>query len=189
MLDIIMAIENEEDRSYTLQVYDKYEKKIYNKALGILKDEHLASDCVHDVIGVVIDRLDIFKQLNEYQQVGFLMQTCENIIHNKYLYKGREYQSISTTYVDSSDDFDNLSDDDIPDICEECITKEMKEKLWKYVDMLDRENREIIIYRYALRMREKDIAKTIGMREDAIRQRISRAHKKLRKIGGKDLYE
>lgn len=179
MLDIIMAIENEEDRSYVVQVYNKYEKKIYNKALKILKDEHLASDCVHDVIGVVIDRLDIFKQLNEYQKVGSLMQTCENIIHNKYLHRGREYQSISTTYVDSSDDFDDLSDEDTPDVCEEYITKEMKEKLWKYVDMLDRGNREIIIYRYALRMREKDIAKIVGIREDAVRQRISRAHKKL----------
>ena len=50
MLCIISVIENDFDRNFVEDIYEKYSKKMYLLAMDILKNHHDSEDCVHDII-------------------------------------------------------------------------------------------------------------------------------------------
>ena len=63
MLPIILAINNEDDRAYVEKIYNQYGKKIYKIAFKILNNTEDAEDCVHDVVKIIIDNLEMFQAL------------------------------------------------------------------------------------------------------------------------------
>ena len=56
ILPIILAIENEVDRTFVASIYTQYEKKMYATAYEILQNHYDAEDTVHDVIVKIIDK-------------------------------------------------------------------------------------------------------------------------------------
>ena len=49
MLPIIAAINDESDRDFVEDIYNKYGKKMYLVAFGVLKKKVDAEDCVHEI--------------------------------------------------------------------------------------------------------------------------------------------
>lgn len=72
MLAIIMAIEDEDDRSFVETIFNKYAEKMYLEAVNILHNHADAEDCVQDTIVKIIDKLDRFKhaQQEDYRACG-----------------------------------------------------------------------------------------------------------------------
>lgn len=51
---LLAMLEDEEDRALFTRLHEKYEGKMYAVALSILKEHHLAEDCVHDAFCAII---------------------------------------------------------------------------------------------------------------------------------------
>ena len=187
MLAIIMAIENEKDRSYVLDIYIKYEKQIYAYAYTMTKDEEYSKDCVHDVIKIVIEELETFREFSDKRKVKFMMVCCRHAIYNKYSYKQRIYQPLNSYSQYEEKEYTIDIPDEIPDVCEELINKETRAKLHKCIKMLDQLEQDILILRYECELPTKKIAEHLNLTDDVVRQRLVRAHKMIKKIGGKEL--
>lgn len=65
MLEMIMSIENEEDRSFMETLYYDYSEKMYLVALDILNHHHDAQDCVHNTIARIINSIERYKQAQQ----------------------------------------------------------------------------------------------------------------------------
>lgn len=85
MLAIILAIEDENDRQFVEDIFNKYAEKMYLVAVNILQNHDDAEDCVQDTIVKIIDKLDRFKQAQQEDYlIKLIVITCRNTALNKY---------------------------------------------------------------------------------------------------------
>lgn len=191
MLAIIMAIENEQDRLFVESIFNMYSEKMYLIAMDIINNHHDAEDCVHDTIVKIIDKLERFKQANrEDYLIKLIVITCRNTAINKYKEnKKRNYWEISTTVFDEEEESSIM---DIPDLSANVEKIVISEFTCGYVkeliDKLDLKYRDVIVLKgYGYEYEE--IACLMHISQELVRQRYSRARKKIIEMGGGMLYE
>ena len=84
MLPIILAINDEQERSFVEDIYLKYRKKLYKNAFEILRNQEDSEDCLHDVIWKVIENLELFQTLDEESLIKLLIVCVRNTAINIY---------------------------------------------------------------------------------------------------------
>lgn len=84
VLAIIMAIADENDRLFVENLYLQYSKKMNAVAIKILHNEADAEDCVHDVVGIIIDNLECFRSADREDLKGLIMICTRNAAINCY---------------------------------------------------------------------------------------------------------
>lgn len=186
MLSIIMAIENEDDRSFVLALYSKYEKNLYLTAQRVLINKDHAEDCVHDTIKAIIENLEKFKSLKEENQIKYMIICCRNAAVNKYNRKGKYGKVISKEEKEELAGVEMA--DEGADVCKSIILEETKAILRKYVEMLDDKYKDVITMKFDCELDNKEIGKILHISEALVRQHYKRAKELLRTIGGKELY-
>lgn len=191
MLEIIMSIENEEDRSFMETLYYDYSEKMYLVALDILNNHHDAQDCVHNTIARIIDSIERYKQAQQgkYLIKLIVIATRNNAINMYNEIKKRNKSVFSTTMYDDETDNWEIMDipDDTNDVQRLVITEETCRMLHDLINKLDLIYRDVVVlmqmgYSY------EAIADILGITVETARKRYSRAKAKLREMGGKDLY-
>lgn len=124
MLPIIAAINDESDRDFVEDIYNKYGKKMYLVAFGVLKKKVDAEDCVHDVIKIIINNIERFRNADYNHLINLIVKCTRNDAINKYNKekKKREietdfhirldadgfYKDIEIELADNSEHFDNI---------------------------------------------------------------------------------
>jgi len=189
MLEIIMSIENEEDRSFVSSIYKEYAGKMKIIANNILNNEQDAEDCVHDVVVLIIEKLEKFKvETNENYLKSLLELVCRNVARDKYRKKQRRNKNEYSTTVYDDDDYEIL---DIPDDAYNAEKIVLSEYNYKYlmecVNNLEDKYRDVILLKYR-GWDNKDIADLLCISVEAVRQRLHRAKMKIIKMGGNNLY-
>lgn len=191
MLAIIMAIENESDRTFVERIYEKYAERMYLVAFDVLNNPQDAEDCVHDTIIKIIDKLERFKQAEQEDYlIKLIVIACRNTAINKYNKNCRAAQSqFSTTEYDEDGEASIM---DIPDYSEnverivinECVCSYVKE----IIDRLDCKYRDVITLK-AMGYGHAEISEIMGISPELVRKRYSRAKMMILKMGGEALYE
>ena len=193
MLEIIMSIENEEDRTFMETLYYDYSEKMYLTAMNVLNNHHDAQDCVHKTIARIIneDKIDTFRQAqNKNYLIKLIVTATRNNAINIYNknHRRNSYVFSTTVYDEETDKWEIM---DIPDaendVQKIIINEETCKIMHDLINKLDFIYRDVILlmqmgYSY------EDIAGIFGITVEAVRKRYSRAKAKLREMGGKDLY-
>lgn len=193
MLEIIMSIENEDDRSFMETLYYDYSERMYLTAMNILNNHHDAQDCVHETIARIIneDKIDKFRQAQNKNYLSRLIvaATRNNAINLYNKNQRRNSHVFSTTVYDEETDKWEIMDipDAENDVQKIIINEETCKIMHDLINKLDFIYRDVILlmqmgYSY------EDIAGIFGVTVEAVRKRYSRARAKLREMGGKDLY-
>ena len=78
MLPIIAAINDESDRDFVEDIYNKYGKKMYLVAFGVLKKKVDAEDCVHDVIKIIINNIERFRNADYNHLINLIVKCTRN---------------------------------------------------------------------------------------------------------------
>ena len=60
----ILAIENDDDRTFMIQLYIDYRWFMYNIAYEIIQDSQIAEDMVSQAVCELIDALDDIRKIN-----------------------------------------------------------------------------------------------------------------------------
>ena len=191
MLEMIMSIENEEDRSFMETLYYEYSEKMYLIAMDVLNNHHDAQDCVHNTIARIIDSIERYKQAQEgnYLIKLIVIATRNNAINMYNEIKKRNKSVFSTTLYD--DETEHWEIMDIPDetnnVQRLIINEETCRMLHDLINGLDLIYRDVIVlmqmgYSY------EAIADILGITVETARKRYSRAKAKLKEMGGKALY-
>ena len=188
MLPIILNIVNDEDRAFVEEIYVRYEKQIYSISMKYLNNHHDAQDCVHEIIGVVSERVEKFKEAKDYgyidRLIGVVSRNCAlNALRERN--RKSEYESSFLRYNYEEDEYEEI---DIPDhtscVDNLYISEENCEYLHNLINELDPKYRDVILFK-CLGYDNTDIAKVMNISEELVRQRYSRARKQLLEMGGK----
>ena len=184
MLEIIMAIEDDGDRSFVEQLYIKYEKKLKMLAYGIVKNDSDAEDCVNDTFVKVIEYLDRYKDSDPVYTEKLISITCKNIALNLYGRKKRD----SERQTSFDEEHEALGDSEY-DPSRIAVNDYTKKLIIGLLGELDEKSREILILKYQYTMKNTEIAAIMGMTETAVSSRILRTKRELMRKGGNELYE
>jgi RNA polymerase sigma-70 factor (ECF subfamily) len=133
---------------------DRYQEKIYNTILFMVKDSYLAEDLIQDIFIKIINNL----KLNKYNDEGKFLPWALRIAHNfcvDHFRKVKRTPTIKTS--DDQDLFEIIKHSDHP--ADYKMTRSQTHRdIQELVDLLPEEQREIIVLRHYANLSFKEIA-------------------------------
>lgn len=188
MLGLIMALESEEDRVLVLQIYIKHAKHMYLIANNILKNHEESQDAVHDAIENVMTHIEQFHKAYEEEYVKKLaIVYSKKAALKRYRYIARRSKmTVSTTVEKSGEDIIMDIPDDSPSTDDILVSNENVIFIKSLLDSLDPMYKDIFYYR-AKGFSNEEIARVMDISVELVRQRTSRARKKILELGGERL--
>ena len=188
MVAFLSVIENEEERNMIGKIYEENYLKLNMIAKAIVKDESLAQDSVQDVfLKICDDMLKRFLNLAPDVQLKYLIICVRNSALAK-LNKRKRVSSLVVPLQDEHSNWEKEIEDDSTNVEEIILNKELKDKLRMCIDSLDEKYRDVVILKYEIYLKNKEIAERLYITEDAVKQRIKRAKQAIKEKGGKELY-
>jgi RNA polymerase sigma-70 factor (ECF subfamily) len=170
-------------RSSFEELMKKYNKKIYNFVIRMVRNDEVAIELSQDFF------IKIFSVLHKYNfQYKFstwAYRICYNLVID-HIRKNQAYvdslngdnisqkRLVESKNFISEDGFDNLEKD------------EVKTYLWKTVDQIPMKYRELILMRYLQELKYDEIAEIAGLPVGTVKNRIFKAKELLRKEIEKD---
>lgn len=188
MVAFLSVIENEEERNMIGKIYEENYLKLNMIAKAIVKDESLAQDSVQDVfLKICDDMLERFLNLAPDVKLKYLIICVRHSALAK-LNKRKRVSSLVVPLQDEHSNWEKEIEDDSTNVEEIVLNKELKEKLRMCIDSLDEKYRDVVILKYEIYLKNKEIAERLYITEDAVKQRIKRAKQTIKEKGGKELY-
>ncbi len=153
-------------------LYNRYSSKIFGKCLTLLKDEYKAQDATQEIMMKILLNLTKFSGNSKFSTWVY------SITYNfciDYIRKGKKDKSILI------DDTSIISD--VEDEVSDKLLLELKlERLKVILDLINFNDRTILLMKYMDGMSIKEIAKINQKSESAIKMKIKRAKEKFIKI-------
>lgn len=166
MLIYLALIEIEEDKRKFERVYLSYRQTMFYTAKRILKNDHTAEDAVHQAFLRVINHLDKINENDCHKTRAFLVVITEHIAIDIYRKQKRENML-------SFDELEiYIADDSLPEY-------EVPDKVSSVIEKLPINYSTILRLKFAQGYNNSEIAQILDITEDSVRQRISRAKRKL----------
>lgn len=172
----ILAIEDEDDREFIIEIYRKYEKVLYSVANRITNNYWDTQDVVQSVmVKIIADKIPLLRELSERKRVNYLVTACSNTAFNyikkkKHIIENRQYDECETD-IDRSDNLTLTLEDLV-------LKKEAQSAFFEVWESLDERTKFFLNARYVLELSTAEIAKEIGVSPAQVRSYLSRARKK-----------
>lgn len=183
---LCMAIEDDSDRQFAAELYHSYHSIMHQKALSILKKEDLAEDAVQDAMLKIICHLDKIREIPKREIPFYLIAITQTTCIDRYRKIQREKQACVMGYED--DGAKDFSDPKTPE--KVFIHTDQIKLLNCCLKELPQREIDLLYYFYTMELSGKEIARLMGMTENAIRMALTRARRKVlfayRKKGGDD---
>lgn len=179
LLLTIINIEKDEDREFILTSYYKYNKLVYKKIRDKIGTDHDTEDLVNDTFIKLIEKVDTLKTLGERELLFYIVQTSSHVaidyikrssVQRKHIYYGRD-----------NDLYDEIAE--IAEIEDENFTyDERLGNLANAIIKLPEKDSGLLIDKYFFNKTDREIAASIGISEDSVRQFLTRARRKARML-------
>ena len=185
ILAMIMTLENEEQRSFVEELYNKYQQRILNICMKILKNPDDANDALVDTFVRVMENVEKFMEIEEENLYGFLAVSAKNIACDTYRKKTRRSQNeMSSTYFESDDSEGNILDlkDESIDIEQALIDKEFITEVKEMMQSMPSDQSTVLVYKFLYHMGNSEIAELLCIDRSVVNLRLHRARNKLKKL-------
>ena len=146
-------------------LYRRHYSAAYLYSLSLCGDSHTAQDFVADAF--VKAYLSLPEDVPSFRY--WLLRVCKNL----WLDHCRRQSRLAV-----ADALEHIPDHRTPEVIH--LENEQKQALWRCLDALPPNDREIIILHYFSGLPLKEIAPLMGLGYDTVRQRIARLRNKLR---------
>ncbi len=171
MLIYLTIIDSSEDKRKFEKIYIGYKQTMYYAANRILKDTYAAEDAVHQAFLRIIDRLEKIDENDRHKTKAFLVVIVENIAID--IYRKRKRDNIFS--------FDELE----LYIADEFLhNQDEKDEVSCAIERLPINYSTVLRLKYSQGYSDAEIATFLGITDENVRKRISRAKKKLRQLLG-----
>lgn len=167
MLMCIMLLDSKEERSFYEELYRQHSQMMYREAYVILQNVHNAEDAVENAFTRLINHSKKLQGMEEKKRKSYLLAAVKHAAVD-ILRKQNRRQEISLHEVSE----EVLAVYDAPPA---------DKVILQYILDLPVIYREVLQYRYALGLDNKEIASTLGISESTVRKRLERAREQLRK--------
>ena len=180
LIPCILAIENEDDRTFIAVLYETYAIDMKRYARSIV-GERFAEDALHNAFQNLILHIDQLKSTTIEKRRFFLftaVRWCALDI------KRKEDPSKSLDV----DEYAQILPDDEENVVDLILSEDGYESLKTCIRNLSDTYREVLEMKFLFHMKEREIAQALGISEKNVSVRIFRGKKKLQKMirEGKD---
>ena len=181
LLDIMLAALSEDDRDFVSVIFEEYGKQMYSIELDILKNEHDADDALQETMYKIIKYVDKFADDDKSKIRNKIMIGLRASIRNTSFRNYRKKQNKNKYETDEEEVEIDIEDesaivDDIVIKGEDC--RKIKDALLGLAsDLQDTVN---LVYYCDFSCVEA--AKFLGISDNAVRNRLYQARKKLKEV-------
>lgn len=162
-------IDTEEDKRKFEHIYLSHRQTMFWIANRILKNYHSAEDAVHQAFLRIIDCLNKIDEKNYNKTRAFLIAITENIAIDIYRKQKRE----DVIFLDGMEAY--ISDSIF-------LEDEGVYNLFLAIESLPLNYSSVLRLKFSQGYNDSEIAEILGITEENVRQRISRAKKKLKQL-------
>ncbi len=166
--DLIRLILEEGKSEYYGELYSRFQPKVYQKCLTLLKDTMLAQEFSNDILVKAFENLTRMKNTSAFSSWLYVMATnyCIDYLRNK---KKLHYPSWN-------------SENELPDIIDEsseALPELNYDDLMEVLEKVHPEEKALILMKYQDDLSLKEIGKSLRITEDAAKMRLKRARSRL----------
>ena len=181
LLDIMLAALSEDDRDFVSVIFEEYGKQMYSIALDILKNEHDADDALQETMYKIIKYVDKFADDDKSKIRNKIMIGLRASIRNTSFRNYRKKQNKNKYETDEEEVEIDIEDesaivDDIVIKGEDC--RKIKEALLG----LSSDLQDTVNLVYYCDFSCVEAAKFLGVTDNAVRNRLYQARKKLKEV-------
>lgn len=191
ILNLILAIENEEQRTVVEYIYDSLYDRMYQLSYDILQNHHDAEDAVMDAFKRIIDHVENFMLENRNETITLAVIYTRNAA--KSLYKRNRIRAMGSLTIYVDEDLFDTTQMDVwdrdEDVQRTVINRETIGFMKAALDKLPEEQRDAILLKHYYGYRYATSAKVLGISENAARARVFRAKQRLKELLGDEIYE
>ncbi len=163
--ELLLLVPTSQKKMVLTILYKRYEKKVYYKALTLVKDKQTAQDLTHDIF------IKIFTKLSQFKGTSPFSLWVHSIAVNTCLSHLKKNQKIIFQHSDSEEN-ENIAFDETS---EERMLKEIKlDKLQELIRNLDQGDRLLLTMKYVDGMSIKEMENILNLGGSAIKMRLKR---------------
>lgn len=173
---MILMIEDENDRAFIERLYLDNRFLMFKKAFEIVRSPFVAEDIVSDVCTLMVEKITYLRKIDVCKRRACLVI----FVRNKAIDYMRRQKVEKKYMVGNEWELENAAsegeiDDDIIRTAEvECLNLAL--------DLLDERNRNLLEMKYWRKQSDVEIAERMEIKESSVRQYLTNARRKLKRI-------
>ena len=172
MIIILLGVITDDEVDFINRIFSKMNVKMYNISFNLLRNKYDAEEAVSQTFLKIIENIEKVSALSCHQIEPYCIVILKNETFNVIRKRDKNI------YVRNVDCFEHHGGNS--DVEEEYLRNADKEKLLSCVNRLSDEDKNLIFLRFIYEMGFKQIAKLLGITEEAAKKRSQRILKKLR---------
>ena len=181
LLDIMLAALSEDDRDFVSGIFEEYGKQMYSIALDILKNEHDADDALQETMYKIIKYVDKFADDDKSKIRNKIMIGLRASIRNTSFRHYRKKQNKNKYETDEEKVEIDIEDESA--IVDDMVIKgEDCRKIKDALLVLSSDLQDTVNLVYYCDFSCVEAAKFLGVTDNAVRNRLYHARKKLKEV-------
>ncbi len=183
MLAMILAIDNDDDRDFMVNIYMSYNRLVRKTIYSITHENKDIEDLIEDTFLKLIEKISTIRKLDSRKITSYIVYTSRNIAINYVRHRNVEQKH---TYLGGETDIgediaivynwdDQINHQDELEILSNSLMK------------LPQKQKDLLYFKYILEQENKEIAHTLGVTESSVRQFLTRARRKARELIEKEM--
>ena len=170
LLFYLSMLETPEEKQRFAAIYEANRKLMFSVAKGILHDDFLAEDAVSEAFMKAISQFKTFHEISSNQTRKYLVVIVRNAAIDMY---NRRRKVVEVSFGDSYE----------TDHEQENVGAQLEyNELLKLTDQLPDIYKEVLYLAYILQLSTNEIADSLGITTNAVKQRLLRARQKMREV-------
>ena len=168
--ELVERIVKTNDSHLFAVLYDRHVSMVYNKCYGFASSKEEAQDLTHDIFIKLFVKLRTFKGTAKFSTwlYSFTYNFCVNYItRNNYKKNEKNFEG------ELADDEGEIDDS------EDALFEMKADKLKKALDLLEPNDKIILLMKYQDDFSIKEISESIEIGESAVKMRLKRAREKV----------
>ena len=167
MLLYFAIVGDADERKKLAQLYEKYKKKMFYVAYGILNDSFAAEDAVHEAFISISRNVDKIDDVDSERTAAYLCRAAKTRALNILEAKKRELEH--GIYIEEDDEFAFEEAG-----FEQIVAQSELSVVADCINRLPEKYRIVIVLRYLDEMKPSKIAKELGIKTDTVKKRLLR---------------
>jgi len=181
---IIQSLENDDDKFFMVNLYRDYYGLMRKIVYNITHDVQNAEDLIDDTFLRLIDKISLLRTLDGCKTAAYVVYTSRSVAIN--FIKHRDVQKKHVYYGEDADLAEAISglEETIED---RIIHQEEIEEMGNSILRLPEQQKDLLYFKYMLGMDDGEIAGIFGIASDSVRQYLTRARRKAKKLMDKEM--
>jgi len=183
-LTLVKRVRSGDQRAFKLLV-ERYQRKVYAVALGMLKDKEEAMDVSQEAFVKVYKYLDHFKGDSSFYTWLYrvTVNICIDVIRRRQSMKGEQVEFDETVQMDSPDAHIGALGSRLgTNPQKSALRRELAEKIQEALEQVPEKHRAILLLREVEGLSYEDLARTLEIPKGTVMSRLFHARTKVQKI-------